>query len=144
VKLIPILILTFFLIFGCDSLRGPTGPDGAQGEKGDQGEQGEQGLQGESQTGLEGPQGEKGDQGKQGEPGKDFVFTVIEGKLAGGDPDYWIIETGLDISRSIISVYIGGGIEPTWFRIWDNILIINDDDSDSGDEYVIIIASEPD
>ncbi len=129
-KLLPVLILTFFLIFGCDSLKGPAGPQGEQGETGEHGEKGNTGS--------------KGSQGEQGEPGKDFEFTIIEGTLAGGDPEYWEIKIGFAINRSIVTVRIGYFFEPTWYQWYDDIWIINDDDADSGDEYIIIIASEPD
>jgi hypothetical protein len=55
-KLLPVIILTIFLVSGCDSFRGPTGPQGEHGEKGEQGEKGEKGY-----TGGEGEQGEKGE-----------------------------------------------------------------------------------
>jgi hypothetical protein len=61
-KLLPVIILTFLLIFGCDSLIGPAGPQGEHGETGRHGEKGETG-----EPGAEGPQGEKGE----------TVYTVI-------------------------------------------------------------------
>ena len=64
-KLLPVIILTFLLIFGCDSLIGPAGPQGEQGKHGETGETGPQGETGESEgkgdTGPQGPQGEKGE-----------------------------------------------------------------------------------
>ncbi len=85
-KPLPVLILIITLIFGCDSLRGPTGHLGPQGEKGDTGETGPQGEKGDTGEecipGPEGPQGEKGDpgdtgpEGPQGEKG-DAVYTEI-------------------------------------------------------------------
>jgi len=127
-KLLSVLILIIFLFFGCDNLKGPAGPQGEQGETGE---------------GIQGEKGETGEPGEQGEPGKDFEFTVIEGKLSPGDPEYWIIEIGFNIVRCLVSVRVSYFIEPTWYKSIDSIFIVNDDDADSGDEYVIIIASEP-
>lgn len=143
-KILLFITLIFFFVFGCDSLRGPTGPEGPQGEKGDTGEsiQGEKGKTGDK--GDTGNTGSEGQKGEQGIPGKDFEFTIFEGTLAPGDPDYWIIEIGFDLSRSLISVYIGGGSVPNWFRFWNDIYILNDEFANSGNEYTVIIASEPD
>ena len=142
-KLLPILILPIVLIFGCDSFKGPTGPHGEQGETGEsvQGEKGDTGEPGPE--GTQGEQGEKGDHGEQGEPGKDFEFTVFEGKLAPGNPEYWIIEIGFELKRCLVSVRVLNILVPTWWKLEDSILIYNDSEADSGDEYVIIIASEP-
>jgi len=116
-KLITVLILSVCLFIGCDSLRGPTGP--------------------------EGPQGETGDHGPQGVPGKNFKFTILEGTLAPGEPEYWVIETDFDLKFCIISVFVSNSIEPTWVKMWDEIWILNDVLSDSGYPYRIIIASNP-
>ncbi|GAJ22301.1 unnamed protein product, partial [marine sediment metagenome] len=142
-----------------ESVQGEKGEPGesVQGEKGEPGEsvQGEKGEPGE--PGPEGPQGEKGnkgDQGKQGFPGKDFEFTIIEGKLAPGDPEFWIFDTGLDLQWCIISVHVVfygsiedltiSWLEPMWWIVSEEVLIYNDDLANSGDSYRIIIASEPD
>jgi len=127
------LIFIFCFIFCCDSLKGPTGPEGQHGKTGETGEKGD--------TGDTGNTGQKGE---QGEPGKNLEFIIIDGKLAPGDPEYWVIETISDLPSCFISVYVSNVIKPTWWRFWDEIWIINDELSDSGDEYRIIIASEPD
>jgi len=136
-KLLPVFIIIICLVFGCDSLKGPTGPDGPQGEKGEQGPKGKT--------------GEKGDQGDQGESGKDFEFITIVGYLSPGDPEYWIFETGYSLERCIISVHVSFDygseafwLEPSWIFVLDTISIYNDEKADSGNRYRIIIASEPD
>jgi len=73
-KLLPVLILIFVLIFGCDSLKGPTGPEGLPGIKGDTGETGIQGEKGNTgETGDPGSQGEQGETGETGEPGPEGI-----------------------------------------------------------------------
>jgi len=123
------LLFILILISGCESLTG------------DQGIRGEQGIKGEK--------GDTGQHGDQGEPGKDLKFTQIIGYLAPGEPEYWIFETGIALERCIISVHVSiddfnptAWLEPSWIFVLDTISIYNDDLANSGDRYVIIIASE--
>ncbi len=138
---------------GDQGIQGENGETGLQGDQGIQGEKGYTGLQGDQ--GLHGDQGDtgqtglKGDQGEQGFPGKDFEFTVFEGTLAPGDPDYWVLDTDLVLDKCIISVRVSGytaftpyRYEPDWYFKGDSIYIINDYLTSSGYRYIIIIASD--
>jgi len=143
-KFIPVLILTILLVSGCDTFRGPSGPDGSQGDQGIQGEKGDSGDKGDAgDKGDVGLQGDQGIQGEKGEPGKNAEFTIIEGKLSPGEPDYWIIETDSELNLCLISVYVSNIIEPDWYKMGNDIWIFNDELSNSGDSYRIIIASDP-
>ncbi|GAI35111.1 unnamed protein product, partial [marine sediment metagenome] len=98
---------------------------------------------------FNGPTGPEGPQGPQGNPGNDTEFTILEGILPPGDPVFWSFEPGIALERCIISVRLSAGIrntpawfEPAWFFERDIIYIINDDDTATGDEFRIIIASK--
>lgn len=90
-KKLSFMILITILLFGCDSLKGPTGPQGEQGEQGEDGENAEI-------TVISG--------------------TLHEGDIV--DSSYWLIPTEQIPENWLVIVYVRAGLPYPWFEPdWD-------------------------